>query len=97
MANKWLLSLLLLISITNLFWTNAEVTSCYTGSKSKENSDASYVVTQDCSDAKNYGCYRWETDEDISVGCADGESCTSNYPMEGFYSCCLEENNCNKP
>ncbi len=94
MANKWLLSLLLLVSITNLFWTNAEVTSCYSGSESKDYSD---VTTKDCSDGMNHGCYRWETDEGIEYGCEDEESCISTDHTEGFYSCCLEMNNCNTP
>jgi hypothetical protein len=96
MANKWLLSLLFLISFTNLFWTNAEVTSCYSGSSFIEE-EFRTVEIQNCSNEENYGCYRKVQGGETQFGCVDEKKCNANHDGEEnyiFYTCCLEDN-CN--
>ncbi len=83
MANKWLLSLLFLISITNMFWTNAEVTSCF-----QRNEKGRFLASK-CSQTAKYACFR-QDDIRVRYGCAHEDFCK----LYGVI-CCLNDN-CNK-
>ncbi len=93
MVNKCLLSLLVAISITALFWNHAEGLSCYVGQLGD-------VQSQTCPDEANFGCYRKERDGIIEFGCADKEDCddiNEDPDTQGF--CCDDdddEDNCNQ-
>ena len=94
MANKWLLSLLFLISITNLFWTNAEVTSCYTDKQHlQENTRTVYGLIK-CSGKAKHACFKEVLQSSDGImerfGCATENDCNEN-----GVTCC-PSNYCNK-
>ncbi len=90
MANKRLLSLLFLISITNLFWTNAEVTTCYSGEYFKYGNPLLTIAT--CPTDANYACF-FEASminerEKRRFGCSSESDCK----VKGNgYQCCLRD------
>jgi hypothetical protein len=89
MANKCLLSLLVVISITALFMVNAEGLSCYVGQLGD-------VQSQTCSDEANFGCYRKERDGIIEFGClASEEECNEIVESGNSNNYCCADDDCN--
>ena len=93
MANKRLLSLLFLISITNLFWTNAEVTSCYfaygpegtqpdikknCARNTKEVCFKQVIKAQGKTPAVNFGCTREMYCKYDGFTCCRNDNCNKN-------------------
>ncbi len=93
MANKRLLSLLFLISITNLFWTNAEALTCYDYRVLEGQSPKLYSYTETCPENRNYGCIKdvieYNGRKLVKFGCADKIDCQRNGVK------CCRSNNCN--
>ena len=91
MANKCLLSLLVVISITTLCKVNANVTSCYVG-------EGPIVNSQTCSENQNVGCYRYNGDEFTSFGCVENEEIHDDLLKEFNLKITIcKEDNCNTP
>jgi hypothetical protein len=95
MANKRFLSLLFLISITNLFWTNAEALTCSSGTFYEEGQRPVLKVIT-CPEYAKYACFKEVlqiSDDEILVryGCADEWDCKNKRD----YNCCSRDN-CNK-
>ena len=94
MANKWLLSLLFLISITNLFWTNAEVTSCFTDRQHPQDNRRTVRVLKKCSGKAKHACFKEVLQSSDGImerfGCATENTCNEN-----GVTCCWDDN-CNK-
>ncbi len=86
MANKRLLSLLFLISITNLFLTNAKVTRCYHGTIMNGGKPHS---TTTCPEKANYACSEINQYIYAKYGCASESDCE-----QSGVKCCLNDN-CN--
>jgi hypothetical protein len=94
MSNKCLLSILFIISITNLFEINAEVKSCFQGTVSKDGKTVN-VKTVNCSNTDNFGCYRKLQGIFFSYYCVNKSDCLSKETNENNY--CCQTDNCNNP
>jgi len=94
MANKCLLSLLLIISITNVFEINAEVTSCYRGTASTDGETVNAGIVN-CEKPANFGCFRKLQGPFYSYGCIQKTDCLSLGNNEKYF--CCTANNCNDP
>jgi hypothetical protein len=90
MANKRLLSLLFLISITNLFSTNAEVTTCYSGRFWE--GERPRLTTETCPEYANYACFKevlkFNDRNWLRYDCASESYCKEK--GNGF-KCCLND------
>jgi len=95
MANKCLLSLLVVISITTLCTANATVTSCYTGAYINGQKEGNPVIKiVQCSLSANVGCYRYQNESIKGYGCVENEQDYNEMnQIEGYYVC--KENDCN--
>ena len=86
MVNKCLLSLLVLISITNLFGIDATVTSCYEGYANKP-----VISNFPCPKTANFGCYAFNQGKNAQYGCIAQNQCDNPNTL------CCYTNNCNNP
>jgi hypothetical protein len=91
------LSLLVVISVTTLFWNHAEGKSCYVGQLGKDGKPSD-VQTQTCSDDASFGCSHIEQNGIIEFGCvASKKECVEIDESENLDSFCCEADNCNYP
>ena len=93
MLNKCLLSLLVLISMTNLFLVNAGVATCLVGTyvvdPTTDELNVDEANYQECSEEQSAGCFQIVEGDNLVFGCGSESVCSRLG--------CFDKDSCNAP